>query len=426
MLKVLKHARLSLKESKESVNKSYDDCLQDIQSLREQFNARFDQLEQRTVLELEQEKTAHEITIQTGVDKIDDITERLQKLFNDLNDGTEKSEASSYIDFAKCDDVIWTTKVLLKDITSKGCYMMSFEPFKEITECLSSFEMLGEVICKTEEKPLPGADHVFEVEEQVTYNVKCAGDERSCNISGICRLATGEFLLADSSNSNIKLLDSNYQEVSTCDVPELPQGLCLIGEREAAVAVNSNADDRHEIHFLCVRSGALLKTRRIKLQHGCNAVAHHGGDLYITTLNALHVYNISSGLDKQLYSDEEELTVLGCAVSPDGNSVFISNAAHHKLITLNKDGTKLSAFTHRDLPVPNEVHVTQQGHMFVTDYELGTVVQVVNDWRQTVKTLAGKGGALTRPWALCFNSDDRTLIVSQDRDDNIVELQLKH
>ena len=427
--KCLENARQSLKDNKEAVEKSGESCLKQIHTLRQQFNAIFDRLEQRTVSEIENRRSSVGGKIQTDIDRIDDVTERLQKLFDDFNDEGEKNEATSYIGFTKCDDTIWNAKVLLQEFNIKDDYNMLFEPYKEIAENLSSFKMLGEVISDIREKPLPSPDQVFKVEEHVLHNVKMVGDTRTCCISSMCQLASGEFLLIDNHNSKIKRLNSKYKVTSSCDVPEHPRLVCVVEEREAAVAVNNISKKRHEIHLFRIRSGGLMKTRIIDLSYQCRGLAHHSRNLYITTNTSLHVYNISSGQGRQLYSDETaEYTVYRCAVSPDGSRIYITNYSHHQLITLNKDGTKLSTLTHPELQDPRDVHVTSRGHMFVSCFDVNTVVQVVGmkDGTQTVKPLTGKKEKLAGPRALCFNSSTNTLVVGLFENDNIVELQLKH
>jgi len=242
----LKNARQSLQDNKQAIEKSGDVCLQQINTLRQQFNAIFDRLEQRTVSEFENEKSHVEGKIQTDIDRIDDVTERLRKLSDDLNDGGENNEATSYIGVAKCDDVLWKAKVLLQDINNKNEYRLSLRPYNDIAEYMSSLQMLGEVICEGGVKPHAGPDCVFEVEKHSLHNVKVASDKRTCYISGICKLETGVFLLADNKNLKIKLIDSSYKVISTCDVLEYPQDVCLTREREAVVTVNKQSED-HEI-----------------------------------------------------------------------------------------------------------------------------------------------------------------------------------
>ena len=444
--KHLQNARQSLEDNKNAVDKSGDDCLQQLKSLRDTLNTIIDRLEKRTVTEIEKGKSSVGVKIQTDVDKIDDVIERLQKLSDELNAAGENNEATSYIGCIKVDDVIWKAKVLLHEINSKDNYKMSFQPFTGITEYLSSRDVLGEVICEGGEKPLPGLYRLFKVVKHVLHNVKLVDDKDNCYIHAICRLASGEFLLADNFNSKLKLLDSSYKVISTCDVSQYLQSVCLTGEREAAAAVNNNEEDRQEIHLFRVRLGRLLKSRIVKLQHDCIGIAHHSGDLYIATGFSLHVYNILGDQSRELYSDQTgEYTVCGCTVSPDGSRVFITNNTHHQLITLNKNGTKLSTLTHPELKNPIAVHVTSIGHVFVSCGRLGTVVQVVGmkDGKQTVKPLAGKRErlkepitvfvqplagkreGLNRPTSVFYNISNNTLVVGQDENDDIVELQLK-
>jgi len=163
--------------------------------------------------------------------------------------------------------------------------------------------------------------------------------------------------------------------------------------------------------------------RTIKCQHPCSGLAHHGGQLYVTTGTALHVYDMAGGQGRQLYSDKKgKNTVVRCAVSSDGSRIYITNSSLHQL---NKVGTTLSTLTHPDLQYPSSPHVTAHGHEFVTCYLQDTVVQVTEkNNQQTVTTLAGWNNGLTVPWSLCFYSNT-SLLVGLIDDDIIVELKLK-
>jgi len=420
----LAHERQSRTENDDAVDKSGDKCLSQIQTLRQTFNVIFDRLERHTISEMESRKTSLRNNIQADVDQIDDVTEKLKMLTDALKDGSDTNEALSYIGFSKCDEMVFNVQLLLQTIANKDNFKMTFQPFKGITEYLSSLEMLGEVICEGGEKPLPGPDHVFEVETQVQHNVKVADDKLTCKISGICRLTNGEFLLSDNGNSKLKLLNSSYQVMSTSDVPGCPRDVCSTGQREAAVTVDNDYQDRHEILLVRVKAGRIEQMRTIELQHPCGGLVHHDGQLYVTTGTALHVYDMAGGQGRQLYSDETgQYTVYRCAVSSDGSRIYITNYTHHQLVTLNKDGTTLSTLTHPKLRHQVTPHVTAQGHVFVTCWGRDAVVQVTEkNNQQTVTTLAGENNGLT-PFSLCFNSNG-SLVIGQV-DDDIVELKLK-
>jgi len=423
--KRLAYQRQSRTENDDAVDKSGDKCRSQIQTLRQTFNVIFDRLERRTISEMERSKTLLRNKIQADVDQIDDVTEKFEMLTDALKDGSDTNEALSYIGFSKCDEVIFKAQLLLQTIANKDDFKMTFQSFKGITEYLSSLEMLGEVICEGGEKPLPGPDHVFEVEKHVLHNVKVADDKITCGISGICRLVNGEFLLSDGVNSKLKLLNSSDQVMSTSNVPDCPWDVCSTGQCEAAVTVD-HKEDRHEILLVRVKAGKIEQMKTIKLQHTCRGLAHHGGHLYVTAGTALHVYDMAGGQGRQLYSDKNgKVTVARCAVSPDGSRIYITNVTLHQLITLNKDGTTLSTLTHPELQYPVTPHVTAQGHVFMTCFGQKTVVQVTEkNNQQTVTTLAGKNNGLSEPVSLCFNSNG-SLVVCQLNNDSTVELKLK-
>lgn len=173
----------------------------------------------------------------------------------------------------------------------------------------------------------------------------------------------------------------------------------------------------------------MLKTRSIKFQHECLGLAHHSGNVYITTDTYLHVYNISSGRGRKLYSDKSgEYTVHRCAVSPDSSRVYITNYTNHQLITLNtNNGSKLSTLTHPELQNLCGIHVTSLEHLFECCYVLNTVVQVVvkKDGTHSVAPLAGTKERIIIPQPVCFNRSTNTIVVGQLKNDTIVELQLK-
>jgi len=398
------------------IDKSEDDCLIQIQSLCKDLHAIVDRLEQNTISEMKSRKTSLGNQIQADVDKIDDVTEKLQKLLGACKDGGDTNEALSYVGFTKCHEMIFNAQLLLQNIANKDDFKMSFEPFKEIKEYLSSLEMLGDVICD-------GGEKLYQVETHVLHNIKVQNDRKTCRIAEICRIASGEFLLSDSNNSKLKLVSNIFKVISTLDVPNFPNEVTSTGQHDAAVAVD-NRIDKGEILLVRVKAARINHTRTIKLRHRCIGLVHHNDNLYVSDSTTLHVYDIAGGQGRQLYSDRTGWsTVNSCAVSPDGSQLIITAQSEHQLITLNKDGTKLSTLTHPELIQPYFDHFTPQGHLFLCCN--ASVMQVMERGvKKTVKTLAGTNNYLTKPESLFFNSSNSTLIIGHNNN-NIVELKLK-
>ncbi|KAH3805899.1 hypothetical protein DPMN_134209 [Dreissena polymorpha] len=106
-------------------------------------------------------------------------------------------------------------------------------------------------------------------------------------ITGICKTASGQFLITDFSNKKVKLLDQWYHVVAHCDMPDRPLCICSIDTSFAAVAAYalSKSISKKLIMFIRVKNDKLVIQKKLKLKHECNA--YHKGNLYITSGGAL-------------------------------------------------------------------------------------------------------------------------------------------
>ncbi|KAH3895955.1 hypothetical protein DPMN_020124 [Dreissena polymorpha] len=141
----------------------------------------------------------------------------------------------------------------------------------------------------------------FNVQSITKHNVRIPSDKVVCDIRGICVLPDGQVLVVDSNNNNVKLLNQQYQAVSHWDVNAWPFDICLITPSEVAVAVNTSYI--HEVQFITVNQGKLVPGRKFQLQHECTGIAHHYGDLFVTSGQELYKYTLNGKLICRLYQD---------------------------------------------------------------------------------------------------------------------------
>ncbi|KAH3895095.1 hypothetical protein DPMN_019255 [Dreissena polymorpha] len=142
---------------------------------------------------------------------------------------------------------------------------------------------------------------VFNVQSNTAHNVRIPSDKDVCYINGICVLPNGQVLVVDWNNQNVKLLNQQYQVVSHWDVNARPLDICLITPSEVAVAVNTS--NIHEVQFITVNQGKLVSGRKFQLQHECRGIAHHQGDLFVTSGQKIFKYTLNGKLICILYSD---------------------------------------------------------------------------------------------------------------------------
>ncbi|XP_052268728.1 uncharacterized protein LOC127870110 [Dreissena polymorpha] len=209
----------------------------------------------------------------------------------------------------------------------------------------------------------------FNVQGKSEYNVRIPIDSDECWITGICVLTDGQVLIADWENERFKLLNQQYQVVSHWDVNARPVDICLITPSEVAAAVDTF--NKHEVQFITVNQGKLVPGRKFQLQHECTGIAHHYGDLFVTSGQELYKYSLNGKLICRLYQDRSaDWTVFKCAVSPTGDRLYITCYLNNKLLTLARDGTLLATYTDPALGVPTGLHVTPAGQVLVCGWLL--------------------------------------------------------
>lgn len=59
----------------------------------------------------------------------------------------------------------------------------------------------------------------------------------------------------------------------------------------------------HEIQFISVKNGTLLKDKQFPLQHDCRGIAHYQELVFVSSGTALYQYSLDWQLVKQLYGD---------------------------------------------------------------------------------------------------------------------------
>ncbi|XP_052230458.1 uncharacterized protein LOC127844361 isoform X2 [Dreissena polymorpha] len=185
-------------------------------------------------------------------------------------------------------------------------------------------------------------------------------DPERCMISAICVLPDGHILILDTNNNKVKLLDQQYQVVSHCGVSDGPIEMCHITPGEVALTVDYR--ETHEVQFITVITDQIITGRTIQLQHACIGIAHHQGDLFITSKTALYKYSLSGNHISKLYEDE---SVWKCAVSPRGDKLYIINRNENMLLTLNRNAIVLAPFRDPELKRIGSVHVPHTGQVLV-------------------------------------------------------------
>ncbi|XP_052267474.1 uncharacterized protein LOC127869173 isoform X2 [Dreissena polymorpha] len=376
LLKLIEHKECNI----QSLQCSFDEVLEEIALMRMKFNSALDSLEQRTINEgialVSRLKESLQADIDSGkkaLNKIQSFKEAADKI------GLHESELST-IAFMKIQKELSLSDLFLRMATVTSYSNLSFEPNKEIENCLATMTSLGYILSYK-------SNAIITATQQSLYNVKLSG-ESSCEIRCICEMSNGNILLADSKNNKVKMLDKEFRVISHCDMPSDPRYICQVSDTEVAVSVY-DLEIVHEIHFLSVTDNTLVKKKSLNLTHPCTGIHHYNGQLFVTSRTALYRYSMTGTLLDKLYEDNSAVdTVCRCAVNTDGEMIYVVNYSHQKVLTLNMKGQLLASFTDPDLQSPIDLHLSTSGQVLVCATNSKNIIQLNSEGTEKIASVA--------------------------------------
>ncbi|XP_052247474.1 uncharacterized protein LOC127855724 [Dreissena polymorpha] len=411
----------------QSLQASYDKQLYVIHDTRKKINSILDKIEKNTMKELDDKLASLKASVKTDADNCSKLKNELKQLNDAIHDIVGKSKAElTFIASKKCMEKIKQSETYLKQNSFQVESSLTFQADRDFQQYLSKLSGLGKTVLSTKETlVLVDPDQALTVQGKSEYNVSLQSDSDNCFIDAVCVLSEDQILVADGFNKRVKLLNHHYQVVGHYDLNGFPWDMCKITPSEVAVTVHDTRT-HYKVQFVSVNGGQLVKGRMLQFQHDCIGIAHIMQDLYLTSGTALYKYSMKGAMLTKLYEDtSDELTVLKCAVSPPGDTIFITNYSHHKVLTLARDGTVLQAFTDPDLQHPSVIQVTALGQVLVCGESSSTIIQLDGEGKKKLATLATKRDGLNHPLSVFYNRSTASIIVGQLSSDNILVLRVK-
>ncbi|XP_052770794.1 uncharacterized protein LOC128210488 [Mya arenaria] len=422
MLDELKKTRM---KDQALLENSYKDIITEINALRNDINTILDQLQEKTVKQLDSLMKYLEKDVKDDLETCVNTNDQLKTMVNTLQQSTSKhKEINLYIGFRKCQTKLNETKSLVQKIQKKPKEGIRFKSDESVLSFLRNLDSLGNVDNVHSMSKTTDTVHVYKIQSQQRYNVKIKEDQKDCYIVSICELPSGEVVITDEINIRVKLLNQQYKVIDHCDLPATPKGVCHTTGNEFAVAVDKTKV-LHEVHFLTVTKGQLQTVRKFTTNHKCHTIAHHHSHMYVGSYDTLYLYTMDGDLKRKIYEEKSSGgTVYRFAFSPDGERIYVANSHEHKLVTLDKVGQVLSTLEDPELQWHTGVCVSPSGHVFVCGAKSHTVLQVDREGRQKLATVVRKADGLYSPRSVWFNEQTSSLIVGNADSDSIVVFKL--
>ncbi|KAH3843891.1 hypothetical protein DPMN_117425 [Dreissena polymorpha] len=118
-------------------------------------------------------------------------------------------------------------------------------------------------------------------------------------------------------------------------------------------------------------------------------------------------------------------TVTSCAVSADGERIYVVNWKQRQLVTLTRDGNVVSTRKNRALRWGNLVvlpglHVMDSGQVLICGMESHTILQVDRDGQQRMAAVVTEEDGVHWPISVYYRKNKELLIVGMKDNDNIM------
>lgn len=247
------------------------------------------------------------------------------------------------------------------------------------------------------------------------------GDRSACNITDMCQLEDGSFLLCDSRNLKLKKLNMNYVIVASLEIASSPAKNLHVCETdcEAAVLIEQN-QNKSIIWFVSKDLTKVL--RSVQVQGSCHSLAYHNRALFVccggdkSAGDTLNVYSPRGSLSRVIHGS------LSCqlrfsslkSVTSSGDFLYVADE-RLGIIEVDPDRNSFRAIhmTHFLLPASCRMCLDDKKYVYFRSGESSRVfrVSVVDGSVTDVNLHMGSIGTAN---ALCFDRKKNRLIVAFD------------
>lgn len=253
------------------------------------------------------------------------------------------------------------------------------------------------------------------------FYIRSQYDRRCCSVTGICAFPDGRVLLADESNENVKLFDTNGIYEAHLDLDSKPWDVAAVEECEAVVS----CPETKCIQIILVNN-ILTITRTLSLDKNCYGISYCKGELYIALGNEVRILTYdgkavrkisSESTRKRLFSLPFSLpkSLFRCAkyisVKSDGVSaiIVVSDSFKVCVTSMTKRGEIISRFRLADDGLPYGVTVGTGDEFYVCQAPNKLVAINSGEFGNVIKPVA----ELDAIQAVHFHKKSRSLWVTR-------------
>ena len=248
-------------------------------------------------------------------------------------------------------------------------------------------------------------------------NVKVPSDTRDAHITGAAFLPSGQLIMCDYINNNLKLLDENLQMKESIDLPKAPWDIAVVNQHQVIVTFLC----QQYLQFIQV-TPSLALGHTVYLGMQCWGVTVSRESIYISFSESgegkIGIYDLTRKKKRIIdpYNDKDGKVLIyrPCyiAVSND-EKLFVSDSDGSSTPTvycLESNGNVLYAVSNPLFKDCSGISVDENENLLVCDVVSHKVFLITKDGKEVREFLTGKDGH-SYPYTVSFRPSDGTLVV---------------
>jgi hypothetical protein len=395
------------KMNMKTIEEQRNEVISQIEGLARGLVKHIQRLEREALEDLDAEYSLVKGELEKNMSKLSKATQEIEEVRSQLQDVGSLDKIPQFVQTKLTQQTLNDAVKVFEQNEAKGSQSLHLKENIELKSSVSSSTFLGSVQKISGNKCLP-TSRTYEVNSQKEENICMKNDKIGPYICDVCQLPDGTIILADFYNSRIKRLDMNYNIKDCLDLESEPRGICCTGNTEVAVKLNNS-----KVWFISV-GHSLAKVRYISVRVKCyNGMAYCAGELWVSDVNTVSVYNTSGILLKSIIDDASSKPMFKSfpqQMAVSGDIVIVTDNSDGA-VCLNRDGTVKRELRDKRLTETLGVCVSKDGTVFISGYKSHNIMMFDNDGK-CIGELVSKDSGLVEPLSLLFDEKRNCLVVA--------------
>ena len=406
-----------------TIQKHKNKVMNQVREARKKVDNILDEIERKTMADLERNFANETTTTQGDIKMYDDITNGLNDA-TDLFVGKQKcvGEKGIFVGVKRAHVLVQDSDRIINFVKHNFTYEPPrFSTDVRISNWIRSVGVLGTFSFRTK---------AYVAEYLNKYHVKLpVADEKVCDIFGCKFLDNDHVVITDWDNQNVKKLDGDFQVIDSVEVDGNPNHICILNPMMIAVTMPNQ-----KYVQLIELTPRMVLSQKIVTEDTCRGIGCHGDLMYVTcggfkgeSDGRILVYNLSGDLTRSFERNNSGQKVFVCpiaiAMNSDGTMMTVADG-QRGVITMTTQNDVVSVVADKDCVWPCGICIDKKDNAMVCCGRSSSVIQIA--CLNKVGTILTQANGIKEPRALCYDSNNMRLLVTQKKSNEVMLFQLKH